>query len=87
MTTHPQSRAAVEAANHWTAWGAFAARRYCEKRGVHPRLLMLAHQLVSITWEVDGASGSTECQAWEGQYRIERLTAAGYTIISVKPHY
>jgi hypothetical protein len=44
-------------------------------------------QLVSIAWEVDGASGSTECEAWEGQYRIDRLTAAGYTIVSVKPHY
>lgn len=45
------------------------------------------HQLVSISWEVDGASGSTECEAWEGQYRIERLTAACYTIVNVKPHY
>jgi len=48
MTTHPQARAAIEAANHWTAWGAFAARRYCEKRGVHPRLLILARQLRAV---------------------------------------
>jgi hypothetical protein len=46
--THPQARAAVEAANHWTSWGPFAARRYCEKRGVHPRLLILARQLRAV---------------------------------------
>lgn len=45
------------------------------------------NQLVSIAWEVDGASGSTECAAWEGQHCIDRLVAAGYTIVSVKPHY
>ncbi len=44
-TTHPQARAAVEAANHWTAWGAFAARRYAQKRGAHPALVRLARQL------------------------------------------
>lgn len=50
-------------------------------------IIRTPHQMVSIAWEVDGASGSTECEAWEGQHRIDRLTAAGYTIVSVKPHY
>lgn len=45
----------------------------------HPR------QLVSIAWEVDDASGSTECEAWRGQYEIENLTRAGYRILSIAP--
>lgn len=44
------------------------------------------HDTVSIRWEVDGSSGSTECEAWRGQYEIERLEAAGYKIISVGRH-
>lgn len=44
------------------------------------------HQLISIRWEVDGSSGSTECEAWEGQYRIDQFVSAGYTVLSVRPH-
>jgi hypothetical protein len=44
------------------------------------------HQLVSIAWEVDDASGSTECEAWEGQHRIDQFISAGYKIVNVKPH-
>lgn len=40
-------------------------------------------QLIDINWEVDGRSGSTQCQAWYGQYEIDQLTKAGYKIIGV----
>lgn len=39
--------------------------------------------VVSILWEVDNASGSTQCEAWRGQYEIECLTLAGYKILEV----
>lgn len=39
--------------------------------------------MVSIAWEVDGVSGSTECEAWRGQYEIECLERAGYSITGV----
>lgn len=39
---------------------------------------------VSIRWTVDGASGRSECEAWEGQHEIDRLQAAGYSIVSVE---
>lgn len=42
-------------------------------------------QMISIKWEVDGSSGSTECEAWRGQYEIECLERAGYRIISILP--
>lgn len=42
------------------------------------------HDRVSIQWEVDGTSGSTQCEAWLGQYNIDRLEAAGYTIVSIE---
>lgn len=40
-------------------------------------------QLISIDWTVDNASGSTECEAWRGQYEIDNLTRAGYQILSI----
>lgn len=39
---------AVHAARHIQSWGLFAARRYCERRAVHPRLFMLARQLQAV---------------------------------------
>lgn len=42
------------------------------------------YTMVSIKWEVDGNSGSTECQAWRGQHEIERLERAGYTVTGVE---
>lgn len=44
------------------------------------------HDMVSIRWEVDGASGSTKCEAWEGQHKIDQLTSAGYRVLSVGRH-
>lgn len=41
--------------------------------------------IVSIQWEVDGASGSTQCKAWEAQYEIDQMSAAGYRITDVVP--
>ena len=41
--------------------------------------------IIRISWEVDGSSGATECQAWRGQYEIDCLTKAGYVIKSVGP--
>lgn len=49
-------------------------------------IIQSPHDMVSIRWEVDGASGSTECEAWEGQYRIDQLTCAGYRVLSVGRH-
>ena len=40
-------------------------------------------QLVIITWEVDGSSGTTICPAWQGQYEIDCLVRAGYRVLSV----
>ncbi|MFN9113424.1 MAG: hypothetical protein ACK5XN_25410, partial [Bacteroidota bacterium] len=34
----------------------------------------LAEDLSMLRWEVDNASGSTECEAWRGQYEIDCLT-------------
>lgn len=39
--------------------------------------------VISIRWEVDGASGRTDCPAWQGQYEVECLTRAGYRIIEI----
>lgn len=39
--------------------------------------------LVTILWQVDGASGRTTCEAWRGQYEIECLERAGYQIIDI----
>ena len=44
------------------------------------------YDLISIRWEVDNASGSTECEAWRGQFEIDNLTRAGYKIFSVSLH-
>ena len=45
------------------------------------------YQMVSIKWEVDNASGSTETEAWQAQAQIEKLEKAGYRIISVEPFH
>lgn len=45
MTICTPAYHAVHAARHIKSWGLFAARRYCAKRAVHPRLFMLARQL------------------------------------------
>lgn len=45
---NPQAFDAIRAARNVSSWGLFAARRYCEKRNVHPRLFMLARQLEAV---------------------------------------
>jgi hypothetical protein len=35
---------------------------------------------VRIYWEVDGASGTTDCEAWRGISELAGLSRAGYTI-------
>jgi hypothetical protein len=40
--------------------------------------------LVAVRWTVDGASGCSECEAWEAQHEIDCLQAAGYSIVSVE---
>ena len=50
-------------------------------------LIRSPNQMISIKWEVDNASGSTECEAWRGQYEIECLTRAGYSVLAVEPHF
>ena len=40
-------------------------------------------QLINILWEVDGCSGSSQCEAWKGQYEIDQLVFAGYHIKGV----
>lgn len=44
------------------------------------------YDLISIRWEVDNKSGSTECEAWRGQFEINNLTRAGYKILTVGLH-
>lgn len=46
-------------------------------------------QMISIKWEVDNpaGSGSTECEAWLGQYEIDCLTRAGYRVLSIDSHF
>lgn len=41
------------------------------------------HQHISIDWNIDGASGSTQCEAWRGQHEIDCLQLAGAKILSV----
>lgn len=41
------------------------------------------YQLVTANWEVDGASGSTTCEAWKMQHTIDELATAGYNITSI----
>ena len=43
-----------------------------------------AHDMVRIIWEVDGCSGATECEAWRGQYELDKLQAAGYHIVRLE---
>lgn len=42
-------------------------------------------QMISIRWEVNNpaGSGSTECEAWEGQHQIDNLTRAGFRVVCV----
>lgn len=40
-------------------------------------------QLIKITWEVDGSSGTTICPAWQGQHEIDCRVRAGYRVLSV----
>jgi hypothetical protein len=49
-------------------------------------LIRSPNQLISIKWEVDNFSGSTECAAWRGQYEIDCLTRAGYAVLAIEPH-
>ena len=46
MNEHAQH--AIRAARNVHSWGRFAARRYCENRGVHPSLYRLARQLQAL---------------------------------------
>jgi hypothetical protein len=39
--------------------------------------------IISLFWEVDGASGSTTCEAWRGQHEIDVLTRSGYIVTGV----
>lgn len=36
--------------------------------------------VIRIYWEVDGASGSTDCEAWRGLSELSGFARAGYTI-------
>lgn len=46
--------------------------------------LKTPHDMLSISWEVDGSSGSTQCEAWSLQYEIEIRVRAGYNILTVE---
>lgn len=35
---------------------------------------------ITLFWHVDDASGSTTCEAWQGQHEIDCLNRAGYQI-------
>lgn len=46
-------------------------------------IIRTPHDKISIRWDVDGASGQTDCEAWRGQHEIDGLVRAGYRILSV----
>jgi hypothetical protein len=50
MNLHPQAHHAVRAAKNVKSWGRFAARRYCERRGVPLGLYRLARQLEALRY-------------------------------------
>jgi len=54
-----------------------------EMKHIQTPWIKTPHQVIRISWAVDGASGSTECEAWRGQYEIDSLERAGYVILSV----
>jgi hypothetical protein len=41
------------------------------------------HDRVCIRWEVDGSSGTTYCEAWQGQWELDCMTRAGYQVKSI----
>jgi len=47
-TIHPIAQAAATAARNWHLWGAYAARRYAERRGVPSHILTLARVLCAV---------------------------------------
>lgn len=47
------------------------------------RWVKTPEEIVVIKWVVDGASGTSLCEAWEGQHVIDCLERAGYQILSV----
>lgn len=54
-----------------------------EMKHIQTSWIRTPHQVIRISWTVDGASGSTECEAWRGQYEIDSLERSGYVILSV----
>lgn len=41
----PEARHAAKAARYWSAWGPYAARRYCQRHGIPIKLVTLARVL------------------------------------------
>ena len=58
-----------------------------EKTLLDMRWVKTPEQIVVIRWEVDGHSGTTICEAWEGQHVIDCLERAGYQILTVGGTY
>lgn len=46
---HPHALTAVRAAEHWSQWGPFAARRFAQRRDCPAQLVRLARQLKAAT--------------------------------------
>ena len=38
---------------------------------------------VVIHWSANGSAGQVRCEAWRGQFEIDRLERDGYTVTSV----
>lgn len=49
MSQTDQAKNAIRAAKHRKQWGDHAAWMYCENRGVHPTLYILACQLEDLS--------------------------------------
>ena len=47
------------------------------------RIIKSPDDIMRISWEVDGASGSTDAPAWRGQFEIDNLERAGYRITGI----
>jgi len=50
VPTTPAAQVALRAAQNVNRWGRYAARRYVERRGVHPALYRLARQLEAMRY-------------------------------------
>ena len=47
-------------------------------------LSRIPNQFVYIDWEVDGSSGTTDCEVLQTNYHLQQLKSAGYKVLHVR---